>query len=188
MKTFTLKELINYIPTCIICGKQLMLSINGNIKTSKQKWTGKNISIKTKIKDSVLESTSKNYTLSVNLDNNEIVEGGELINNLMTSWMYVNKQCKTCCLTVNTTYNDGNTKNTTAFPTVKLTSESLGYTMPGGKEVKIFKHYYDDQTMLGERTQITISGKLLPAIPFYFDKIDNLKHLNKRILTIRTFQ
>lgn len=188
MKTFTLKELINYIPTCIICSKQLVLAINGNIKSSKQRYTGKNISVKTKVKDSILESANKNYNLSISLDDGEIIEGVELVNNLMTGWMYVKKQCKTCCLTINTTYNDGNLKNVKIFPPLKLTSEDLSYTMPGGKEVKIYKQYYDDQTMLGERTQITINGKLLPPFPFYFDKIDDLKHLNKRLLTVRTFQ
>lgn len=188
MKTFTLQELVNYIPACIICEKKLIISIHGNIASIKHRYTGQNINIKTKIKNNILESDNKNYELAISLIDNTINVGEKLINDLMISYMYVKKQCKTCHFTINTTYTDGHLKNVKKFPDLKLTYEELSYTMPGGKEARIHKQYFDDQTLLGSRTQITIDHKLLAPFPFYFDKIENLKHLNKRLQTVCTFQ
>lgn len=188
MKKFTIKELVEYIPKCIICQKDMYISIKGNIQSQKHRFTGKKVSLTTKVQDDALVSVGKDL-FTIDLNTSEIITGAEFFNSLMNSWLYVNKRCRTCDFLISNIYNDFDTiVARTHFPKLKLQNEQISYTMPGGKIVKILKSYYDDNTMLGSMTRITINNKLLPPFPFDFTAIHGLKQLNNRLLTIRTFQ
>jgi hypothetical protein len=189
MITFqTLSELYAYVPTCLICSKDLDVSIDGTfspVANNKPRFSrgGEKVHFKTSFQDGILTAKSTNYVLRLDPTSNKILEGGELVNRMLVNQTQVNKKCPTCHLKINTQYSSGNTKKEIYFPPLTLRSEELHYTLRGGKRVRIEKYYYDQNAT----TQFQLNGKYLPPVPFEFNKIKDLTHLNKRIATIILF-
>lgn len=192
MKILHLKELIDYIPKCIICKKDMYLFIKGTIVSKKHVFTGKKISIKTKMENGHILSENKTYPFSIRVSDSLILEGQEFLTTLFKHWTYVNKRCNTCDFIIGTMYNAPYDVNASLrdnlFPNLKLSVERVAYTMPGGKNALIEKKYYDPASFLNERTRIEINNKPLPPFPFEFGSVNGLKQLTNRLLTIRTFQ
>lgn len=192
MKKLLLKELNEYIPKCIICKKDMYIFIKGNIQSRKHVFTGKKISIKTKIEQGHMMSGNKDYPFIIRMSDSEILEGQEFFSNLFKNWTYVNKRCSTCDFIIGTIqngdYGEPMFPTSNIFPSMKLSKEKVSYTMPGGKNVTIEKKYYDPATFLNEHIKIEINNKPLPPFPFEFAAVNGLKQLNTRLLTIRTFQ
>ena len=186
--TLSLKEISEYIPNCLICGKQIPIIIDGLLKNKKGLHSFDRVNIRTEIKNNIVISMNKNYPLSINLDTAEILEGKELVNILMSRWLYIKKHCKTCHFIITMMYNSGNLKNVNNFPKYELYSEELAYTMPGGKRAYIHKRYFEKDSLLATYTQLYIDNKPILSCQFDFSKFENLKQINKRVLTIRTFQ
>lgn len=189
MITFqTLSELYAYVPTCLICNKDLDVSIDGtfsSVAANKPRFSrgGERVHFKVSLEDGVITAKSANYVMRLDASSNKILEGSDLINRMLVNQTQVTKKCSTCHLKINTQYSSGNTKKEINFPPLTLRSEELHYTLRGGKRVRIEKYYYDHTSTI----QFQLNGKHLPPVPFEFNKIKDLTHLNKRIATIILF-
>lgn len=197
MKTFeTLQELIDYVPNCIICGKQLMIHLYGNVKTDLSLsgyYFSPSQHFHLKMKDNLLIGKNKNYSITINPKNNSIISNQELFDNLVLSWISVTKKCNTCRCIIKTRYNDDIIVNNKKFPKLTLTNEDLWFTRKREKSVSISQSYYDN-SLLGIRVYIIINNKIISdptnvGMPLFinFDQFKNLNSLNKRISTILTF-
>lgn len=187
----TLKELTNYIPNCLVCGKEMGLFLEGKfapVSLSKPRWDSGNQRIKIKLAliDNVLHAKHKSHNLSFDITNNDILEGQDMVNRLMVNTINVNKACVTCHFKINTLYLGGNIKKETAFPTLTIQSEELNYMMKGGKSVRIVRNYFNDKE---PAVHIWFDRKHFSeeSIPLDFSKFRNLAHLNKRLATIKVF-
>lgn len=197
MFTFlTLKDLYEYIPNCIICGKEMKLSLSGQHSKFSQvvpnyqfgASTKSSVHLKSYIKNNTILFKNKKFSFSIDRDTNKIIDGAELVNNLCINWMFISKGCITCDFKIQNIYNDGSTKKLEIFPPLKHVEERIHYTMKRGT-VTIHKHFYDDSTLLGETTQITVNRKpITQSIHLDFSKFKNLKQLNRRLETIIMFQ
>jgi hypothetical protein len=184
-----LKELLDYIPNCILCHKPLRIVIEGRLSMvlpSKPRWGSGNevVSLKLFPKDGILSSKHKNHSVAIELETNNIIDGQDLVNRMTPSQTYVKKNCPTCHFKIQTSYIKGDIKKENCFPVLTMYSEELHYTRKGGKDVFINKYHQAD----GSKVSIRLDGKYLPPVPLDFDKFIDLAHLNKRIDTIRLFQ
>jgi len=185
MKTFqTLQELLDHVPQCIICGKDMNVHLDGHLR----QWYQDGVHFKFEMKDGLLCSKKhKKYSVIIEPKSNLILEGQEVVNNLMVNWITVYKTCWTCKCTVSTRYNSGHRKKTDVFPPLSLTGEELSYTLRRGKSVDISQTYYDDSSLLGVRTNIVVNHRMVTPRYFDFSKYKNLEQVNNRIATILTF-
>ena len=187
----TLQELINYIPTCVICGKDMKLSIAGYVSAiapSKPKWGGgtERIYLKMELKDGILHCKHKSFNVAIETATNHLIDGGELINRLMLNTINVKKCCPTCVFKSMCTYQEGNTKKTNCFPHLILRTEELNYTMRGGKRCMIMKHH--NVTDKNEpHCYISINNISLQPVPLDFTKLTSLEQINKKVKTITVF-
>lgn len=193
MKVFkTLQELLNYIPNCIICGKDMKLSIEGYVQAvspAKPKWGSgtQRVYLKMDAKEGVLRCKHKSFSVAIDAATNKIIDGEDLINRLMLNTINVKKCCPTCVFKSVSVYQAGHTKKTHFFPPMTLRNEELNYTMRGNKRCTIIKHY---QFTEGHDANcfITLNGSSLQPVPLDFTKLTSLEQINKKIKTIAVFQ
>jgi len=187
----TLLDLLNYIPNCIICGKNMRLSIEGYasiVSPSKPRWGSGNerLYLKMELKDGVFRGKHKNHNVSIEATTNKLIEGEDITNRLMLNTINVKTCCPTCVFKSICVYQAGNTKKTNCFPPVALRTEELSYTMHGGKHCMITKHY-----MLNDKEEakcfIAINKVSLQPVPLDFTKFTSLEQINKKIKTIAVF-
>lgn len=196
MKVFpTFQEFINYIPNCVICQKQMSISLTGylqNLSSIKKKW-GRNSSrvhLKLEIDNGVLKSKDNdNLKLAINLSDYQIIEGKDLINGFVRSTTDIKKCCNTCVFKIlcsdSRTYTP---QKDSSFSPLKLQSEELSYTLVGGKRVQLHKRYaypVDDKPIVCD---IVYNGKRLSPVLLDFDKLTDLEQISRKIKTIITFQ
>jgi|ERR1035437_4010135 hypothetical protein len=188
MKFATLKELINYIPNCIICGKDMEIYFGGY---------NNNLSFLTKLTiDGDLIRPADNlipldrpryrapkYVFAININNNEIVDGEDLLNKASTYNGRIDKKCKTCIMAIHTSFTGPGIKRMKIIPEISGSLE-IEYTMSNTKKIRIRDHWNIPGCI-----DITIGYKdLITKLPIDFSKIKTLKQLNKKISTIITFQ
>lgn len=192
MKIFkSLQELIDYVPNCIICGKEMEIHVDGQLVPSlpAKQWYGREpVHLSLQLKEGKLRSKKhKKYTLIIDPTDNHIVDGQDFVNRLMVNWITVYKKCWTCRFRINTGYNKGHIKKQEKFPYLTLSSEEISYFRRHGKSVGIHQTYYDDSALLGIRSYITVGGKPVKSLYVDFNKFKDLDQLNKRLATILTF-
>lgn len=197
MKNFgTLQELLDYIPKCILCGKDMELRITGGVpsrQTSENYWKNNDVCLKMFLLEDKLHSKKcKDYSLSVSPITNLITSGKNLISDMVSrsySRVTANKKCRTCFFQISTAYSrDKETpKLRNYFPALTMQTEELHYTMKKGKSVKLYKYYRSD-SLTGENTNISVNFRSLKSIPLDFSKIHNMEHLNNKIKTLMVFQ
>ena len=195
MKIFeTLQELINYIPHCVICGKEMKLSIEGYVtpvSPSKPKFGkgSQRVYLKLELKDDILRCKQDSLNLAIEAATNKLIDGEELVNRLMLHTINVKKCCPTCVFKSVSVYGAGHTKKTHCFPPLTLQSEELNYTMRGGKRCLITKHYLSTNSSDEEANCVIWFDRVpLQPIPLDFSKLTSLEQLNKKIKTIVVFQ
>lgn len=194
MKTFqTLQEVVDYIPTCVICHKGMKLSIEGYVKpvsTSKPRWNSGSqlIYLKMEEKDGLLRGTHKNESVAIEPATNRLVEGEDLVNRLMLNTINVKKCCPTCVFKFNFVYQAGNTKKTHKFPPIALQSEELNYTLRGGKRCHITRHYQFNQDEQEVKCNIRVNYIEVTPVNLDFSKLTDLDQINRKIKTVLTFQ
>lgn len=183
MKIFkSFQELIDYVPNCLICGKQLELHLNGRVTTSK-------LHFRLKIKDNQIIGKNKNYLININPADNQIILGQEIVNELLHSYVTVIKKCYTCRCIITTTYNgaalETYAKSYKTFPHLTLYREEMYFTRANNKRVNISQIYYNSG--LSNINQITVDNKPIKPIYINFNQFKNLDHLNQRLSTMLTF-
>jgi hypothetical protein len=194
MRAFkTLQELIDYIPKCVICQKEMKLSIEGYlapIDPRKPRWGSgsERVYFKLQYKDGILRSKHKNHSLSIEAATNKLIDGEDMINRLMINSIHAKKCCPTCAFKSYSVYQAGNTKKTHHFPPMMLQSEELSYTLKGGKRVNIMKHHNFSDKDEEAKCYINYNGTMLPPIALDFNKLSDLEQINRKIKTIVTFQ
>jgi len=201
MKRFfkTIQDLIDYIPNCIICRKEMIISIEGVILPllpSKNQYAKKeNVQMILFLKDGIVRTKKRNLSLAIKAEDNFIIDGQDIVSRLMINWTYVKKICSTCNFKINTVidYKEGVIKKQNYFPPLIIDHEVLQYTFKGGKKVHITKYYNDyyyNNRVLPSRSEavtIRLNDKSLPPVPLDLDKFKNLDQLNKRLSTIILF-
>lgn len=191
MRTFkSLQELVDYIPQCILCNKDMPITINASLSAAlpaKKYASSEHVNLKTEIKDGVARSKNKKYSLSVELATNKIIDGIDLVNRMQNSWTYVNKCCPTCHFKISTVYGTNAQKKEHCFPALTLQNEELSYTLKRGRRVFISKRYYDHNTQQHHLASIRLDQKYLPEMPLDFAKFTGLTQLNHRLATLITF-
>lgn len=183
-----LQQLIDYVPNCFICNKELGITITTNLASSngsKKNWPQKHLNIRLEKKDGLLQSMHKTAKLVINPEDNSIVEGMDLVKDMIYPSSYVNKNCPTCHLKVQTSMVDPGKGKRTNFPALTLGREELHFTMKGGKGVTVNKYYSSYQE--NDLAYIRVSSKTLPPLPFDFNKFNDFEHLVKRISTLIVF-
>jgi hypothetical protein len=167
------------------------LHLDGQVSPSlpaKQYYGRESVHLILQLKDGVLRSKKhRKYSVSINPSDSHIIDGQDLINHMMVNWISMYKKCWTCQFRVLTQYNKGHVKKHEKFPYLTLVSEELSYTLRRGKPVAIHQTYYDDTSLLGIRTWITVNRKPAKSMYVDFNKFKDLDQLNKRLATILTF-
>lgn len=193
MKTFkVLQEFLDYIPKCIICGKERKLSMEGYVKpisSSKPRWSSgsQRVYLTLDLKDGYLHSTHKSHSVQIDPSTNKLLDGEDLINRMMLQTINVKKCCPTCVFKSFGVYQAGHTKKTHHFPPLALRSDDLNYTMPGGKHVTVAKFYSFNETIEDAKCHITIDKVALQPIPLDFARLTDLETINRKIKTITVF-
>lgn len=187
-----LQEFIDYIPKCIICGKERKLSIEGYVKPvspSKPRWSSgsQRVYLTLELKDGLLRSNHKSHSIAIDPSNNKLVDGEDLINRMMLQTINVKKCCPTCVFKSFGVYQAGHTKKTNCFPPLTLRSEELNYTMPGGKHCMITKYYQFNEKPEEAKCNIAIDRVSLPPIPLDFKHLTELDQINRKIKTVMVF-
>ena len=192
MKVFnTLQELLEYVPRCILCQKNIPISIEGYLTSADaKKWYGRKqrVYFKLKIKDGVLRDKCRGQSIAIEASTNKLLEGGDFVNRLMLQPITVKKCCPTCAFKFIASYQDGNVKTTNTFPPLTLKSEELSFTMKGKKNISILKHYAFLQEGEEPKCIITYDRGSLEPIDLDFTKFTSLDQVAKKIKTIVTFQ
>jgi hypothetical protein len=186
----TLKQLIDYIPNCILCGKEMPIVIEGYVNgwaKSGASWQRQFVRAKTELRDDILFSKNRNVDLSIDVNNNHILKGQELIDSLIGNKINVNKGCTTCHFKILCASTSTLVKTKGVFPYIDLLSEEIHYTLKGGKDIAITKYYNSQTTLRGEHANIRLNGKFLPPMLWDFSKFDSIEHMNKRVATIVMF-
>lgn len=192
MKVFSsFKELMDYVPNCIICGKLLQIHLKGSIRVIKtnvgnENWTLEKIHFHLKMKDELLVGNYKKHSIAINPIDNKIVLGLGIIQHLLISWTWVSKKCSTCRCEVTSKF-IGNNKDFDKFPPLTLTNEELSFTRKREKAISIAQNYYADPPPSGVRTFILINNKPIKPLYIDFNQFKNLDHLNKRLSTMLVF-
>jgi len=181
MKFNTIRELINYAPNCIICGKECIIYVEG--QASKRKW----INIKTITKDNILISKNKKYTLEINIDNNRIAIGKELVTTMLEDVFYITKTCYTCSFYLIFGIIDKFINDFISYvPSLNLREISLVTTLPGNKQLYMNTQYYSNPDV--GNSYISVDDKSLQTcIDIELASFTSKKQLFRRINTILTF-
>lgn len=196
MKTFnTLQEYVDYVPTCLICKKEMRVSLTGTMQATpvsgQKRWASsrKSLDIKFDIKEGVLVSKHKTHKLSMKLDDNSLVEGEDIVARLTSKLTFVKKSCQTCHVKIQANCSNPQFKKEKRFPALTLHSEELHFTMRGGKDLNVTKYYGSNDSSETEKSaSIQINYKYLPPVPFDFNKFNSFEQLTRRISTIVLFQ
>lgn len=175
MFTFnSLKEFLNFMPSCIICGKVPEIFMTGHTYVPKYKRWGFWFTQE----DDALVSKNKNYPVSIDIETNKVLGEKKILDQLTNN--EITKSCKTCHFKIKTM----NSSNLT-LSNIPLDSVEIKYTLPGGKSANI---RITNWTSGAPSTVIKISGKSLPHnLLLDVHKISNLEQLNRRIQTLITF-
>lgn len=181
----TPEALFNYVPQCVLCGKAMPLLIEGplSILPAKKIWgTEERMRVTMELKDGIMRSKHKKYSLSVDVAAGTIIDGQDIFDRLRTDYARYFKSCPTCDFKIECSGTARPTRD--RFPTLSLKNERLHYTLRGGKEIEISKSYYDNKNL----ASIRIGTKFLPPMPgLDFNKFKNLAHLNQRLATLVVF-
>lgn len=204
-----IRELIDYIPQCIVCGKQIPIVITTNSFYNKDfKSLSGYLYLKTKILDNKLISMNKNYPFIIDIDNNFIIEGAGLVNKILlsSSGTGINKSCKTCNVAIYTMYHPFHFTNEYKygfFPSSELKTEFFSYTIRKNKKISIEREYYYFKTVNRVDSykifsSLQINNKYIDSpVPGLLSKIisdlditkvNNFNSLNKKINMFLTFQ
>jgi hypothetical protein len=185
MKKFEkLKELYDYIPCCIVCGKSMILAIFGLIEKSYKEDTGlkrERFSLLMDLKeDKFVSRKHPKYSLVVDAATNNIIEGRSIIGKAQNIQVAI--QCNTCCykLTAEETLT---CRRGEYFLPFVLRNIELRYTMKKGKPVHIWGTYY-----FSDHLNIQINNRTLKGFPLNFSKLHNLAQLNNKLSMMMTFQ
>ena len=194
----TIKSLHEYIPQCILCKKEMQIIIDGHFvqsATSSIEFIHPIISPGNRIhnifylniKNNLFVFKSKHYQFSIDNDN-KIIEGLDIVNNLTINPFYIIKKCKTCNFMSKFKWNGVNMKTIYFFPPLVQDYECIKYTKNKGKSINIF-NYNDKWNAKNRLSNLYIDGKYIDIqdLCIDFSKIKNLKHLNNKISTILTF-
>lgn len=177
---------MDYVPHCLICGKQLELHLHGRIYRANDNvaYHKSALHFRLKSKDEYLIGNNKKHSFAINPLDNEISSGKDTVNDLLVNRVMVNKKCYTCYFSIVTEHPGSKLVNYKKFPPLTLKNEEIYFTRKRGKPVSIYQNYHDDSTL---RTNIVIDRRTVPSIYMDFSKFKNLDHLNERISTILTF-
>jgi hypothetical protein len=187
MSTFkTPQELLNYIPNCILCGKEMSLLIEGTMSnalaaTSQHYMRDERLRVLLERKDNILYSKRNKHSITLEIDSGKIIDGKEIFSRMRMDYTNFTKFCNTCdfkILSQITQLSKGD-----YFPILRWRNERLHYTLRGGREVEITRGHYDPQ-----KSSVRINKKFLPPMPgLEFSKFTNLDQLNQRLSTIIVF-
>ena len=191
MKIFnSIQELLDYVPFCLICGKDMEAHIYGHLSASWRNRIEDRVLLRFEIKDGLLCSRrNKKHSIIIHPNTNLILEGAPVVSQLMNSWITFYKTCWTCNFKISTEYKPGNAKRKDIFPSLTLTNEELFYTLKRNRSVHIQQTYYSamGNAPEGMRTWITVNNRVVQPIFIDFNKFKDLNQLNKRLFTMMTF-
>jgi len=193
MKKFSFNEIVNYATKCIICGKETKLRLSS--------YYGYNIILNNKegfLVSKMRPGTPlKDHDVILNPNNGIIIKGHDKIDRVigrsMTSEIY--KRCKTCDFSIQFTLSK--TKKETkiyyrVIPDYYLSSESIVFFQKNARRVSVYKSYQtNDAWSHSDRILIYIGNKPIKDVPFDtidLNSIKNLKHMNRVLNLIKTFQ
>jgi len=153
------------------------------------------ISIKLSINDKFIEPENNlisienshykkpKYNFTIDIVNNQIINGEDFLNKITINGGRINKKCKTCKMSVNTYFSSIGVKKMKIIPPINGYVE-MEYMMPKFNKVLILGN-----SNASPLIDIYSNNKvLITNFPLDFSKFNNLKQLNNRIKTIITFQ
>jgi hypothetical protein len=194
MKIFnSIKEFIEYIPNCLVCGKNMILVVRG-IRSGKGDWGNDRIHIKMAFDEGSIISTNKEHPLVITTEDNKLIVGEQLIRAMSNRPIGLDKSCRTCKFKIQTAHEhvegvagafeftiNKSTYKTGIFPSVKLEQEELKYTKAHGKLVDIVRYR-------GQHTIVNVDYKRVNSFDLDISKFKDLDHLNNRLSVLMTFQ
>lgn len=192
MKSFlNLQEAVDYVPTCLICGKNMRMTIDTSIVTEIKGKTRSVSSQRTypriemQMVDGKLQSKHKQFDICINPITNEITVGAKDTQNFIWESTFFRKTCPTCHCKISMNCPRGAKSKEIPFPTLTLGREELHFTMKGGKSIRIDKYHRNDDD--NKNASIRFDEKYLPPLPFDFGKFNNFEQLINRIQTLILF-
>lgn len=198
MKYFdNLQQLVNYVPNCLICGKQIPILIQGRWFYPPDVDVFK--SIKTTVQDDCLLARHRKFDFKINLSNNKIIHGEEYFKDILKSRMFVFKKCSSCHIYVTLSpilENPVQAKISkfSIFPTLAIDTEEVQFTTKGGKKLFLHKDYhksYSSYQVFPEGIiSLSVNNKRqhIPNEYLNLEKIKDFSSLKNKISTILTFQ
>lgn len=183
---------MEYIPSCLICQKPLLLVVEGwmvpSLPNAPNRWGNKEtVKLRFQYKDGFLRTKHKSNSVCIDAASNRVIDGLDFLNRLRTGQTYVHKMCNTCAFKITSNYDDAQKKKE-CFAPLSLQQEQLTYTMKGGKSIQIQKwHHFDENS--SKMATITLDKKWFgKPIPLDFSKFSDIVQLTKRLKTIIVFQ
>lgn len=196
-----ISDIYKYAPYCILCNKPTQLYISGyeKIPFCKENF----VYYKTIIENNLLQSIDKDNKIVINIETNEVLEGKEIISNLLSSHFDFFQKCRTCLFQINYQFWFKKLKNNKFLPKSSPLREELMYTM-NSKKVFIYTHYNEKYIYtigknayqvhdpnVGSKnnstTYIYVNNKHLPYPNFNLKNFKNIKKLNSMIKTLLVF-
>lgn len=181
----TLKEIFDYIPKCFICDKKLICKLDTRDKVIFKSFIF-NLILKD---DQIISTNKKEEKIIISLDN-EIIQGKQRIKNVGFDLTLI-KACRTCNFNIFFSQRKDKTfVYNNLFPQMNLAYITLQYTAKNNKRIYYSQDYRDhiENNTIKPSSVILLDGINLPSVNFDFEKINNLKDLNKKINMIKIFQ
>lgn len=173
MKKFnTVKDFLNHIPNCLICGKELIFHIRGNYYSN-------SFRLKFAKRTNTLNSLGRKYSnVSIDLDKNEFINGKEFIGKSNNIIFF--KECKTCTFRISSDPNHN-------INCINMQYCILSWFEKNKKKIDLCIDYTGKYW-----TSLKINNKSISVPIEFLLKIDlsrykNKKELYERIKTIITF-
>jgi hypothetical protein len=193
MKRFdTIQQFREYVPSCIICGKDMQVSFDctlENVPQRQQRYSSgkENIHIQFKIREDKLFSDHKSYKMCIDPASNLILDGDDIANRIFSERTFVKKSCTTCHFKIQTECESKIIRKEKRVPHLTLISEELHFTLRGARDLRIIKDYRYPPNQDEGLAHISLNKRPLPFIPVDFNKFTGFEQLLKRIDTIILF-
>lgn len=197
----TISDVYKYAPCCILCNKPTQFYIAGYERIPFD--TKNYVYYKSLIENNLLHSLDKDNKIVINIETNEVLEGKEIISNLLSSHFDFFQKCRTCLFQINYQFWLKKLKNNKFLSKSSPLREELMYTM-NSKKIFIYTHYNEkynytvgknvyevhDPNVGSENnsaTYIYANNKHLPYPNFKLKNFKNIKKLNSMIKTLLVF-
>lgn len=146
-------ENINYINSCVLCKKKLDYYLCGFNKAPFL--SNYFLYSKTKLENNILFCTNKKLPVAINIVSNEVLEGADLLQEMLHAHLDFYKKCTTCNFQINFLFYNKNLIDGKYLSSSSPLKEELVYTS-AGKKVYINSNYKKNYDYVFDRHIVSL--------------------------------